>query len=67
MQFLVDFYRMLISTKNSFANISAQDYPILALFVIIDRTTFQLTKKSVIASSGTYFSVFLLFYLNALI
>ena len=35
---LVDFYRMLVSTTNSFANISAQGYPILALFVLIDRT-----------------------------
>ena len=46
---------MLFSTTNSFANISAQGYPILALFVLIDRTTCQLTKKLAIASSGTYF------------
>ena len=46
---------MLFSTTNSFANISAQDYPILALFVLIDRTTCQLTKKSAIASSDTHF------------
>ena len=56
---------MLTSTTNSFANISAQGYPILALFVLIARTICQLTKKSVIASSGTHF--FLLFFLNALI
>ena len=58
---------MLISTTNSFANISAQGYPILALFVLIDRTTCQLIKKSVIASSGSPFCVILLFFLNALI
>ena len=58
---------MLISTTNSFANISAKGYPILALFVLIDRTTCQLTKKSVIASSRTHCFVFLLFFLNALI
>ena len=58
---------MLISTTNSFANISAQGYPILALFVLIDRTTCQLTKKLVIAFSDTHFFVFLLFFLNALI
>ena len=40
---------------NSFANISAQDYPILALFVSIDRTTCLLIKQSVTASSGTHF------------
>ena len=58
---------MLISTTNSFANISAQGYPILALFVLIDRTTCQLTNNLVIASSGTHFFVFLLFFLNVLI
>ena len=58
---------MLVSTTNSFANISAKGYPILALFVLIDRTTSQITKKSAIASSGTYFFVFLLFFLNVLI
>ena len=58
---------MLFSTTNSFANISAQGYPILALFVLIDRTTCQLTKKSAIVSSGTHFFVFLLFFLNVLI
>ena len=39
---------------------------ILALFVLIDRTTCQLTNNSVIASSGTHFFVFLLFFLNGL-
>ena len=58
---------MLFSTTNSFANISAQGYRILALFVLIDRTTCQLTKKSAIASSGVHFFVFLLFFLNVLI
>ena len=58
---------MLISTTNSFANISAQGYPILVQFVLTDRTVFQLTKKSVIASSGTHFFVLLLFFLNVLI
>ena len=48
---------MLFSTTNSFANISAQGYPILALFVLIDRTTYQLTKKLAIASSGTHLFV----------
>ena len=57
---------MLVSTTNSFANISAQGYPILALFVLIDRTTCQLMKKSVTASSGVHFRVFLLFFLHAL-
>ena len=42
----------LISTTNSFANISAQGYQILALFISTDRATCQLTKKAVIASSG---------------
>ena len=55
---------MLVSTKNSFANISAQGYPILALFVLIDRTTGQLIKKSVAASSGTHFFCFLVIYLK---
>ena len=63
----VEFYRMLISTTNSFANISAQGYLILAQFVLTDRTTFQLTKKLVIASSGTHVFVFLLFFLSVLI
>ena len=58
---------MLFATTNSFANISAQGYPILALFVLIDRTTCQPTKKSIIASSRRHFFVFLLFFLNALI
>ena len=58
---------MLILTTNSFANISAQGYPILALFVLIDRTTCQFTKKSVIASSGNHFFVFFLFFLTVLI
>ena len=58
---------MLISTTNSFANISAQGYPILALFVLIDRTTCQLTNNLVIASSGTHFFVFMLSFLNGLI
>ena len=58
---------MLILTTNSFANISAQCYPILVLFVLIDRTTCQPTKKSVIASSDTHFFVFLLFFLTVLI
>ena len=64
---MVDFYRMLVSTTNSFANISAQGYLILALFALIDRATCQLMKKSVNASSGTHFFVFLLFFLNVLI
>ena len=58
---------MLVSTTNSFANISAQVYPILALFVLIDRTTGQLIKKLVTAPSDAHFCVFLLFFLNALI
>ena len=58
---------MLVSTTNSFANISAQGYPILALFVLIDRTLCLLIKQSVTASSGTHFFVFLLFFLNVLI
>ena len=58
---------MLFSTTNSFAHISAQGYLILALSVLIDRTTCQLTKKSAIASSDTHFFVFLLFFLNVLI
>ena len=58
---------MLISTTNSFANISAHSYPILALFVLIDRTTCQLTKESVFVSSSNHFFVFLLFFLIVLI
>ena len=58
---------MLFSTTNSFANISAQGYPIFALFVLIDGTTCQLTKKFMIASFGTNVFVFLLFFLNVLI
>ena len=58
---------MLVSTTNSFANISAQGYPILALFVLIDRTTGQLIKKSFTALSGTHFCAFLSFFLNAII
>ena len=58
---------MLVSTTNSFANISAQGYPILALFVLIDRTTCLLIKQWVAPSSGTHFFVFLLFFLNVLI
>ena len=46
---------MLVSTTNSFANISAQDYPILALFVLIDRATCQLMKKLVTVSSSIHF------------
>ena len=64
---MVDFYRMLITATNSFAKISAKGYPILALFVLIDRTTCQLTEESVTASSGSHFFVFLLFILCALI
>ena len=45
MLFLVDFYRMLVSTTNSFANISGQGFPILALFVLIDRTTGKLINS----------------------
>ena len=56
---------MRISTTKSFTNISVQGYLILALFSLVDRTTCQLTKKSVIASSGKHFS--LLFLLNVLI
>ena len=59
---------MLISTTNSFANISAQGYPILALFVFIVRSTCQLTKKSVIVSFGTHvFVASLVFFLNVLV
>ena len=58
---------MLVSTTNSLANISAQGYPILALFVLIDRTTCQFIKESVIVSSGSPFCVLLLCFLNALI
>ena len=58
---------MLVSTTNSIANISAQGYPILALFLLIDRTTCLLIKQSVTASSGTHFFVLLLFFLNVLI
>ena len=58
---------MLVSTTNSFANISTQGNPILALFVLIDRTICLLIKKSVTASSGTHYCVFLLFFLSALI
>ena len=58
---------MPVSTTNSFANISARGYLIFALFVLIDRTTCQLIKKSLAASSGTHFFVFLLFFLNVLI
>ena len=67
MQFLVALCRMLISTTNSFANIYAQGYPILALVVLIDITTCLLIKQSVTASSGTHFFVFLLFFVNVLI
>ena len=55
---------MLFSMTNSFANISAQGYPILALFVSIDRTTCQLTKASAIASSGMHFCCFLVIFLK---
>ena len=55
---------MLFLTTNSFANISAQGYLILALFVLIDRTTCQLTKKSAIASTGTHLFCFLVFFLK---
>ena len=58
---------MFISTTNSFANISAQGCPILALFVLIDRNTSQDRKKLVIVSSGMHFVVFLLLFINALI
>ena len=61
---MVDFYRMLVSATNSFANISAQGYPILALFVLIDRATCQLMKKSVTDSSGTHFFGFLVIFLK---
>ena len=64
---MVDFYRILVSTTNSFANISALGYPISALFALIDRTTCLLIKQLVTASSGTHFFVFLLFFLNVLI
>ena len=37
------------------------------LFVLIDRTTCQLIKKSVTVSSGMHSLVFLLFFLDALI
>ena len=46
---------------------SAHGHPILALFVLIDRTACQFTRESVMASSGTHFFVFLIFFLNALI
>ena len=64
---MVDFNRMLVSTTNLFANISALGYPISALFVLIDRITCLLIKQSVTASSGTHFFVFLLFFLSVLI
>ena len=59
--YLVDFYRRLITPTNSFAKISAQDYPISGLFVLIDRSTCQLTDESFTASSGSYFC-FLIIY-----
>ena len=55
---------MLISTTNSFANISNLGYLILALFVLIDRTTCLLIKQSVTASSGTHFFFFLVIFLK---
>ena len=55
---------MLVSTTNSIANISAQGYPILALFVLIDRATCQLMKKSITASSGTHFFGFLVIFVK---
>ena len=61
---LVDLYRMLFSTTISFADISAQDCPILALFVLIDRTTCQLTSKSVIASSVKHYFCILVIFLK---
>ena len=68
--FRVNFGRFLQnahSTTNSFANISADGFPILALFVLIDSTTCQLTKKSVSTSSSAHSFAFLLVFLNALI
>ena len=53
---------MLITATTLFAKISAQCYPILALFVLIDRTTCQLTEESVTASSGSHFFCFLVIY-----
>ena len=50
--------QMLITTMNSFAKISTEGYPILALLVLIDRTTCQLTEESFTASSGLHFFVF---------
>ena len=56
------FLRMLITAINSFAKISTEGYPILALLVLIDRTTCQLTEESFTASSGSHvLFVFLLF------
>ena len=46
---------MLITAINSFAKISTEGYPILALLVLIDRTTCQLTEESFTASSGLHF------------
>ena len=55
---------MLFSTTISIADISAQGYPILALFVLIDRTTCQLTKKSAIVSSVKHYFCILVIFLK---
>ena len=46
---------MLIAATNPAAKISTQGYQILALFVLIDRTTCQLTEESFTASSASLF------------
>ena len=58
--------QILITPINSFAKISTEGYPILALLVLIDRTTCQLTDESFTASSGLQFFVFLLFIICSL-
>ena len=58
--------QMLITAINSFAKISTEGYPILALLVLIDRTTCQFTEESFTASSGLHFFVFLLFIMCSL-
>ena len=58
--------QMLITAINSFAKISTEGYPILALLVLIDRTTCQLTEESFTASSGLHIFVFLLFIICSL-
>ena len=56
------FIRKTLCNINSFANISVQGHLILNLFVLIGKTTCQITKKSVIASLGMHLVAFLLFF-----